>query len=75
MKINEYLEKNQETGHALATRAGVNPATFWKWQQGQQKNLSPADALRISKATGHDVTVLEILYPGLSFDLKAVPND
>ena len=72
MTIEEYLQKTQTTSHALATKAGVNPATLWKYLQKKQKSLSASDALRISNATGWKVTVLDILYPDEDFDFLVV---
>ena len=67
--IQEYLDQSGEAANALATRAGVNPATLWKFLKKKQKALSPDDAYRISKATGFKVSVLSILYPGREIEV------
>ena len=62
--IQTYLEEEGESCNSLATRAGVCPVTLWKFLKGKQKSLSPADAVKIQKATGNKINAAKVGFGG-----------
>jgi len=64
MNLKQYIEKTGTTVHALAKRAGVTPSTVYKFINGEQRSIKPHIARAISEATGGEVGILDLLFPG-----------
>ncbi len=70
MKIKSYLEKEGITVADLQRLTGIPMATLWRIVNEKQKSLRPSVALAISKATKGEVGLLDLLFPGETFDLQ-----
>ena len=70
MNLTEYIEKTGTTVHALAKAAGVTPSVIYKFTQGEQKSIKPHIARAISEATGGEVGILDLLFPGEKWEIK-----
>jgi len=62
MKLSEYLRANKLKAYHLAMTAGVNPSVVSRYLGGGK--ISPEVAAKISTATGGNVSIQELLYPG-----------
>ena len=49
MKQDDYIKANRPAG--LIKKLGLNPTVLWQWRKGV-RSVSPADCVRIEKATG-----------------------
>lgn len=62
MHIKEYLKAEKKTARAFAEECGLSHAYIVQIGNGTRRPAADA-ALRIERATGGAVTVLELLYP------------
>ena len=62
MNLSDWLKANDLTPNALAQRVRCSPHTIAKAVRGEP--VKPDVAREIVAATGHEVDVLGLLYPG-----------
>lgn len=61
MTLLEYLQKNNLKPTPWATKNEIAPSVVSRYLNG--KGVSKENALKISKATNGEVTIVELLYP------------
>ena len=61
MKLSDYLSFKQTNPYKFAIANGLSVSTVWRATKG--KTVRPAQAEKISVATGEMVSRMDLLYP------------
>ena len=59
--INQWLERQGTTAEHLARAAGISPSSLYRFLNGDTDNIRLGTARAISRATGHELDVCDIL--------------